>query len=50
MAEELIAISKKEYEALKQDSNKLEALVCFGVDNWCGYDEAMSEYYSYEEN
>lgn len=40
--EEMVTISKSEYESLKEDSEKLNALECLGVDNWCGYDDAMN--------
>ena len=39
--EETITISKKEYESLLEDSEKLSALEAAGVDNWEGYDNAM---------
>jgi len=38
---EMITISKKEYNQLQKDSNFLEALRAAGVDNWCGYGEAF---------
>jgi hypothetical protein len=28
--------------SLLDDANKLSCLECMGVDNWCGYDDAMS--------
>jgi hypothetical protein len=39
--EETVTISKKEYEELVKDSEKLSALEAAGVDNWQGYDNAM---------
>jgi len=36
-----ITISQKEYARLIRADNKLEALECFGVDNWGGYSDAM---------
>jgi hypothetical protein len=39
--EETVTISKKEYESLLEDSEKLSALEAAGVDNWEGYDNAM---------
>jgi len=36
-----ITISKKEYDKLVKDSEFLETLKCFGVDNWNGYSEAV---------
>lgn len=37
---EMVTITKKEYESLKEDSKWLEALQRAGVDNWEGYDFA----------
>lgn len=45
---EMVTITKSEYEELLDDSRKLSALECMGVDNWCGYDEAM-QYYNEED-
>ena len=42
--EETINISLKEYEDLIDDSLKLSALEGVGVDNWCGWDDAMEAY------
>jgi hypothetical protein len=39
-------ITIAEHEALLDDSRKLLALECAGVDNWVGYDMAMEDYYS----
>lgn len=39
--EEMITISVKEYEKLKEDQKFLEALKWVGVVNWDGYDYAM---------
>lgn len=36
-----VTISKKRYEELLKDEATLAALDEMGVDNWCGYDEAM---------
>jgi hypothetical protein len=41
----LVKEARIEYEKLKDDSNRLESLQCYGVDNWQGYDDAM-QYYS----
>jgi hypothetical protein len=38
---ETVTIAKDEYESLLKDSSKLSALEAWGVDNWCGYEEAM---------
>lgn len=37
-----VVISEDEYNELKKDSEKLNALECAGVDNWEGYEIAMS--------
>jgi lactate dehydrogenase-like 2-hydroxyacid dehydrogenase len=39
--EEMITITKKEYDKLLHDQMKLIALEGAGVDNWDGYDDAM---------
>lgn len=36
-----VTISKKEYDALVNDSRILQALYGAGVDNWEGYSDAM---------
>lgn len=36
---------KNYLEKLEKDSDKLSYLEAYGVDNWFGYDEAMSEFY-----
>lgn len=41
MSDETITITKKEYDGLKEDEAKLQALEDEGVDNWSGYDYAM---------
>ena len=41
---ELITIDKSKYDQLLDDSLLLNALQIAGVDNWCGYDEALREY------
>ena len=41
MPEETVTIPASEYESLKEDRRKLEALEGAGVDNWEGYDYAM---------
>jgi len=46
MSDEMVTISKAEYESLKDDSWKLQCLEGAGVDNWEGYDYAMVEYFS----
>lgn len=39
--EEMITITKKEYDRLKEDSEWLGCLEQAGVDNWDGIDNAM---------
>lgn len=40
----------KDYlEQLEDDADKLNILEAYGVDNWPGYDIAMEEFYSDEE-
>jgi len=39
--EKMVTITQKEYDRLVESDNKLEALECFGVDNWGGYSDAM---------
>lgn len=41
MKEELVTITKAEYESLQEDSKFLSALQSAGVDNWGGYDFAV---------
>jgi phage pi2 protein 07 len=41
MPEEMVTITKKEYESLKEDEKYLRALQNAGVDNWSGMDFAM---------
>ena len=37
---EMVTISKKEYDKLKEDSKFLDCLKGAGVDNWIGYSDA----------
>ena len=46
MQEEMILISKAEYESLQEDSLRLSYLEGYGVDNWCGYGDAMDDFYA----
>ena len=41
MSEEMVTITKKEYDSLLEDSFFLECLRGAGVDNWSGYDYAI---------
>lgn len=38
--EEMITITKKEYDDLKKDQKWLQCLEAAGVDNWQGFDDA----------
>lgn len=38
--EEMVTISKKEYDDLYESYIFLSCLEAAGVDNWCGYDDA----------
>jgi len=42
-AEDVVVISKKEYESLVKNTQKLFRLKAYGVDNWSGYSDAMSD-------
>jgi len=42
MTEPTVTITVKEYESLQKDCLWLSALECAGVDNWEGYEEAIS--------
>lgn len=42
---ETITIYKDEYERLRKNTTLLWSLRACGVDNWQGYDDAMSLYY-----
>jgi hypothetical protein len=44
-----VTISAKEYATLLADSKKLGYLEAYGVDNWEGYGEAMTELYDGED-
>lgn len=47
--EEMVTITRKEYDSLQRSERKLCALENGGVDNWSWYSEAMSEFYKEEE-
>lgn len=40
--EETVTITKSEYERLKYDSELLGCLEACGVDNWHGWDDAIT--------
>lgn len=42
MNEETITISLKEYNSLCERNDWLNCLEAAGVDNWCGWDEAIN--------
>ena len=42
MNEEMVTITKKEYDRLCEDSEWLGWLEAAGVDNWDGFDEARN--------
>lgn len=42
-----VTLSQAEYEKLDADAMKFNAMRNHGVDNWCGYDDAMQEYRDY---
>lgn len=44
MSEEMITITKEEYNELKKGYDIYNCLRCCGVDNWCGWDDAMQMY------
>ena len=46
LPEDMVTISKKEYECLLEDADLLRCLQDAGVDNWEGYDHALREYYN----
>ena len=46
---EYTVISVREYEKLCEAYDKLQALECYGVDNWEGYEDAMQSLYDEEE-
>lgn len=49
MADDQVVISKKEYEALKNNNRFLDCLETAGVDNWEGYSLAW-RFYEGEED
>ena len=48
--EEMITITKAEYDELLDNQRMLQALEGAGVDNWQGYDDAMESYNGEEED
>jgi len=47
--EEMVTITKSEYDSLLEYSRWLSALECSGVDNWSGYDEAKEMLAEWDE-
>lgn len=41
--------SREEWQKAQERLKKLDALEAMGVDNWQGYDEAMRELYSEDD-
>ena len=48
--EEMVTITKKEYDELIQDSIFLQCLEGAGVDNWSGYSYAQEMMAEYDED
>lgn len=44
--EETVTISKARYESLLDDERWRGIMESWGVDNWQGYDDAISEHYN----
>lgn len=42
---DFITIPMAEYLSLKEDEHWRQVMESWGVDNWIGYDEAISEFY-----
>ena len=47
---EYTVVRQTELEKLYEACDKLEALECYGVDNWEGYGDAMQSLYNDEED
>jgi len=47
--QEMVTITKKEYDSLREDAVKLACLESCGVDNWEGYDGAMENFRASQE-
>lgn len=48
--EEMITITKKEYDSLKEDERWRICVESAGVDNWPGMEYAMQEFFGNEED
>jgi hypothetical protein len=40
---DVVILTKDEYESLLEDADKLAKLEAYGVDNWSGYSDALSD-------
>lgn len=47
--EEMVSITRKQYDCWQDREDKLSALEEMGVDNWSGYDDAMQLYREYQQ-
>jgi len=41
--EKMVTITEKEYNSLLKSADTLDRLEVYGVDNWSGYSDAMSD-------
>lgn len=46
---DVVAVSQADYDRLVDDAGRYNAMRNHGVDNWCGYDDAMQEYREWKE-
>lgn len=46
--DDVVMVSRSEYEALVRDANILMMLKAHGVDNWIGYEDALRDYLGVE--
>lgn len=49
-ANDEVIISREEYLTLQRESNKLNCLEVCGVDNWCGYSDAIQMMFEGDNN
>lgn len=50
ISRELFVYLHNQFEYFADIESKLDCLMEYGVDNWCGYGDAMSEYYRRKRN
>jgi len=50
MEKAMVTITQEEYNRLLNSEKELDALECYGVDNWSGYGDAMSSLHNEEED